>query len=90
MSRSQIFYINQLFPLNGISLNFDAGFDAENLRKKAFNFGIIANIPNNKKTHKYIMIIILIINYTKNDMLSKEQMPYWISSDQYLKGLTLQ
>lgn len=34
-------------PLDGLFLNFDAGFDAENLRKKALDLGIIANIAHN-------------------------------------------
>jgi len=36
-------------PLDGLFLNFDAGFDAENLRKKALDLGIIANIAHNKR-----------------------------------------
>lgn len=35
--------------LDGLFLNFDAGFDAENLRLKASKLGIIANIANNKR-----------------------------------------
>ncbi|WP_185140314.1 MULTISPECIES: IS5 family transposase [unclassified Chryseobacterium] len=35
--------------LDGLFLNFDAGFDAENLRSKASQLGIIANIAHNKR-----------------------------------------
>lgn len=35
--------------LDGLFLNFDAGFDAENLRSKALELGIIANIARNKR-----------------------------------------
>jgi len=35
--------------LDGLFLNFDAGFDAENLRSKALELGIIANIAHNKR-----------------------------------------
>lgn len=36
-------------PLDGLFLNFDAGFDAENLCKKALELGIITNIAPNKR-----------------------------------------
>ena len=35
--------------LDGLFLNFDAGFDAENLRSQALKLGIIANIAHNKR-----------------------------------------
>lgn len=35
--------------LDGLFLNFDAGFDAENLRAKALDLGIIPNIARNKR-----------------------------------------
>lgn len=38
--------------LDGLFMNFDAGFDSENLRKEALSKGIIANICANKRNKK--------------------------------------
>ncbi|CAA7387190.1 hypothetical protein CHRY9393_01498 [Chryseobacterium fistulae] len=76
--------------LDGVFLNFVAGFDAENLRSKALDLGIIVNIAHNKRYSEIYNNHYFDHHYTKDDMQSKEQMLGWITSDQYLIGLTPQ
>lgn len=77
-----------LIQVDGLFLNFIAGFDAEKLGLKTLELGITANIPHNKRNSNTD-------NYYSFHQLYKERYAIertnawldWIVSDQYLIDL---